>query len=157
MSAAEIELRNPILAAILAWMVPGLGHVYQGRIGKAFLFFFCVMGLFLLGTHLGSNRVVYYRWDRKEWSWPYLAQAGVGIAAVPAFFRTMDPAKWDVELDDLHRAGKIVDIARIFTMIAGLLNLLVIYDAFAGPALYDEEEKLLAELDKKPLSEDAPA
>src|SRR5436190_20073354 len=96
--ATPLELRNPALAALLAWLVPGLGHMYQGRVGKALLFFVCVMGLFSLGVHLGSSRVVYYRWDKKEWSWPYLAQIGVGAAAAPAFFRTMDPARWDVEL-----------------------------------------------------------
>jgi hypothetical protein len=36
----EIELRNPVLAGFLSWVIPGLGHVYQGRCAKGLLFFF---------------------------------------------------------------------------------------------------------------------
>ena len=35
----EIDLKEPWLAALLAWLVPGLGHIYQGRTGKGILFF----------------------------------------------------------------------------------------------------------------------
>ncbi len=38
----EIELRQPVIAGLLAWALPGLGHVYQGRTGKGLLFFVCV-------------------------------------------------------------------------------------------------------------------
>ena len=31
----EVDLANPTVAAVLAWLVPGLGHLYQGRF-KAF-------------------------------------------------------------------------------------------------------------------------
>src|SRR5262245_54445208 len=30
----DVELKDPPLAAFLAWLVPGLGHIYQGRTGK---------------------------------------------------------------------------------------------------------------------------
>jgi hypothetical protein len=30
----SIDLRDPWLAAFLAWLVPGLGHMYQRRWGK---------------------------------------------------------------------------------------------------------------------------
>ena len=35
----EIELRQPWLAALLAWAIPGAGHIYQGRTAKGLLFF----------------------------------------------------------------------------------------------------------------------
>ena len=41
-----IDLKDPALAALLAWLIPGLGHWYQGRRAKAVLFFVCIMGLF---------------------------------------------------------------------------------------------------------------
>ena len=31
---SRIELRNPFLAAVLSWLVPGLGQIYQGRTFK---------------------------------------------------------------------------------------------------------------------------
>lgn len=141
-----MKLRNPPLAAFFAWMVPGAGHLFQMRIAKAVLFFVCIGSLYGYGLWLGTAKVIYFRWDDKEWSWPYLAQVGVGSAAMPALFRSTPMDKWDVEQDELHRSlGRDVDLARFFTMIAGLLNFLCIYDAFAGPALKEEEDKLLAE------------
>ena len=84
MAAAKPELRNPPVAALLAWLVPGLGHWYQGRVGKGILFFVCVMGLFLFGFEQGGRKVVYFRWNRQEFRWPYLAQIGAGAVALPA-------------------------------------------------------------------------
>jgi hypothetical protein len=150
-----LELRNPPLAAVLAWLVPGLGHFYQGRIGKGVLFAVCVFGLFFWGYRQGQWQVVYLRWDEEEWRWPYLAQLGTGTVALPALlvkpqWRKWLPQRWRElqaapttdEIDELHRIhGKKMDIAVIYTMLAGLLNLLAVYDAFAGPALWEEERR----------------
>jgi hypothetical protein len=37
--------------------------------------------------------------------------------------------------------GKFYEIGTLYTMLAGMLNLLVIYDAWAGPLGPSEEEK----------------
>lgn len=141
-----MEPRNPLAAAVLAWLVPGAGHLLQGRLGKALLYFVCVGGLYGYGLWLGTGKIVYYRWDQKEWSWPYLAQCGVGAAALPALNRDTTSPSWDDALDQLHREkGRDIDLARLFTIVAGLLNMLVIFDAFAGPALKNEEARLLLE------------
>ena len=84
-----IPLKNPYLAAFLAWLVPGLGHVYQGRRGKGLLYFVCILGLFLAGLTMGGGKIVFWRWvspfrnfeDFRLW---YLAQFWVGLAAFPA-------------------------------------------------------------------------
>jgi MFS family permease len=148
-----LELRNPPVAALLAWLVPGLGHLYQGRVAKGLMFGACILGLFLFGLQQGAWRVVYFRWDEQDWRYQYFAQVGAGLVALPAlvhqpavraklppFLANYEARPSNVELDELHRTlGKRMDVAAIYTMIAGLLNLLVIYDAFAGPALYAEE------------------
>ncbi len=55
----------------------------------------------------------------------------------------------DEELQKLQRDGnKRWDLGWVYTLIAGVLNLLVIYDAFAGPAVKDDEEH--PPTDKKP-------
>lgn len=150
-----LELKNPPFAAFLAWLVPGLGHIYQGRIGKGILFAVCILSIFLFGFRQGDYRIVYFRWDQSEWRWHYLAQLGAGVVAMPAIlykpeWRTWLPASvrdfevqpTDEEIDALHREhGNEIDIATVYTVIAGLLNILVIYDAFAGPALYAEEQR----------------
>lgn len=192
-SPPSINLKNPGLAALLAWLIPGLGHIYQGRILKGVLFFITICGLFFFGSWLGSWRVVYLRWDNDEWRFSYLAQFAVGIPALPAAFDALDVrptfarvvpplaayeskpltlremealcerlnvprggspeqmkkrlaeagAEYVVtldEVDDLHRRfGVMMHIAAIYTLIAGLLNILVIYDAAAGPAHLQED------------------
>ncbi|QDU60684.1 hypothetical protein Pan216_15330 [Planctomycetes bacterium Pan216] len=154
-SDEKLELRHPAKAALLAWLVPGLGHWYQGRMGKSVLYAICILGLFVAGSQQGAWQVVYVRWDREGFYWPYLAQVGTGVVALPALIRSPAVRAWfpeavrrfelaptPEEQDDLHRTfGKQIDMAMVYTMVAGLLNFLVIYDAFAGPALWDEEQR----------------
>jgi hypothetical protein len=86
-------------------------------------------------------------WHRKS----FAGQFWIGLAAWPAIWQFMslpvpdeqqDPfwhnfqrAPTDAELNTLLTASdKTPDLAWIYTVIAGVLNVLVIYDAFAGPA-----------------------
>jgi hypothetical protein len=154
-----LRLKNRYLAGLLAWLVPGLGHLYQGRVKKAILFAVCIHGLFWTGFAQGSWKVVWLRWDRQEQTWAYLAQFGMGAAALPALVNEPAQRRWlpeairDFELpppeetlNELHlKYGKLMDVFVIYTVVAGLLNYFVIYDALAGPALKDEEERELAE------------
>ena len=51
-------------------------------------------------------------------------------------------------LNGLHpRLGKLVEIGSIYTAVAGLLNILAIYDAFEGPAYLDGDEPAAASSD----------
>ncbi|HUR52580.1 MAG TPA: DUF6677 family protein [Gemmataceae bacterium] len=159
------------LAALLGFLIPGLGQVYQGRTGKGLLFFFGLYGLFFYGMWMGKWKNVwlpdvsdqppltlndspyegvpsalYYRPQ-------YLGQFWIGVAAWPAavqyrtfdkdkggngVFRTFQRAPSEEELNDLQRNGnKRWDLGWVYTVIAGVLNLLVIYDAFAGPMFRD--------------------
>src|SRR5688572_14329257 len=89
-SPGKFDLKNPGLAALLAWLVPGLGHIYQGRTLKGVLFAITILGLFFFGSWLGSWRVVYLRWDNEEWRFSYLAQVGAGLVAFPAALDALD-------------------------------------------------------------------
>ena len=52
-----------------------------------------------------------------------------------------DVVPGEVLLNDLQRnSDKTWDLAWVYTVIAGVLNILVIYDAFAGPAFVAGEE-----------------
>ena len=175
-STAEIELKDPRLAAFLAWLVPGLGHIYQGRTGKGILFSICILGTFFYGMYIGSGRVVYAStadvFSRKFLSdrWQYACQIGVGLPALPALvqrarvnahkpplsfplvgdymrppqegntFRSEDQSDRTHEVispDELsewsYDYGEHFEIGTVFTVIAGLLNILVIFDAYGGP------------------------
>ena len=48
----------------------------------------------------------------------------------------------EAELNKLQRdADKRWDLGWVFTVIAGVLNILVIYDALCGPVVRDDESK----------------
>lgn len=82
--AVVVDLKQPWLAGLLAWAIPGLGHLYQGRTGKGLLFFICIMGTFVYGMYLGEGKVVYAAvpWEQ-TYRWQYLCQLGVGLPATP--------------------------------------------------------------------------
>jgi len=161
----RVDLRNRPLAALLAWLVPGAGHMYQRRYAKGSLFIVCILSTWILGFALGGGHVVYASWQPGDKRWHYLLQAGVGAAALPALIqgnrmraytspltgetepgyeplwggfmapphrpviedRTDEVSAWFA----VHGAG--YEMGTWYTMIAGLLNILVIYDAYAGP------------------------
>ncbi len=182
---SAIDLRNPLLAAVLAWLVPGLGHLYQGRLFKGRLFLVTILGTFLLGWWIGGGRVVYHEWQAGEKRLAFIGQAGIGMAAIPAFIQSrllngpaLQPlacSRWfappvrtkqfvsaayaarmvatepAIVADDFfdrlplkqfrgdelaiwqYQLGRAFDIGTLYTMLAGMLNILVVFDAWAGP------------------------
>lgn len=151
----EIDLKDPFLAAFLAWLIPGAGHWYQGRRHKAVLFFVWILGIFVFGLYLGEGRVVYASLRENDRRLPYLCQIGVGLPALPALVQAArkTPLKFPIyqdfmappevsplanqedELDRLQkRLHRYWEFGTVYTMIAGLLNILAIYDAWGGPA-----------------------
>ncbi len=160
MAEPTVNLRNPVWAAFLAWLVPGLGHFYQGRTGKGILYAVCILGLYLIGMVMGEGKIVYWRWvnplnNPEKFCLYYLGQFFVGLPALPALIQsTLDyyghqAILWgfmaepsQIDLNALQtRLGKLVEIGSIYTCIAGLLNILAIYDAYEGPAYQDEAEE----------------
>lgn len=159
-----VDLRNRYLAALLAWLIPGAGHWYQGRKTKGLIFFVCILSAWILGFALGGGHVVYASWQPGDKRWHYLLQAGVGAAALPAMIQgdrmrryTDDRGRtskayepfWggfmappfrpviESEADEVSawyaRRGAGYEMGTWYTVIAGLLNILVIYDAYGGP------------------------
>ena len=148
-----IPLKNPALAALLAWMVPGLGHYYQGRRGKAVLYFACIMGLFVIGLILGDFKNVIWRWtsptqDAENFRFGYVCQFFAGLVALPALIQStlahygvgpiLGGYLADPPMDELNaaynRLSKLYEIGWVYTMVAGLLNIFAIFDAYEGPA-----------------------
>lgn len=159
------------LAALFSYLIPGLGQVYQGRVGKGLLFFLGLYLLFFYGMWMGQWRNVWLP-DAAElppvgmfgqqfegvpkavWHRPqFLGQFWIGAAAWPAVYQyaNYDRAKdegpvfgkfqrapTEDQLNDLQRnSSKRWDLGWVYTVIAGVLNLLVIYDALAGPMFRD--------------------
>ena len=206
-----IDLKNPALAAALAWLVPGMGHFYQGRVFKAVVFMVSLGGIFLAGMWMGDGKVVYSSWRPSDRRLHFIGQAGIGAAAIPAVMQAslagsgaLQPwaatGNWfvpplvrgqivsdryaqrvaetdpDIGPEDFRphpggkrfepqqpgdqlslwnrQLGRFYDIGTLYTTLAGLLNLLVIYDAWAGPMRPSQEsdaskKKNAAEADRK--------
>ena len=173
----SIELKDPVLAAFLAWLVPGLGHLYQGRTAKGILFFVCIMSTFAYGVYLGGSkdlgwgRAVYASWRPGDRRLPYLCQVWMGLPALPALVQAsrvrggktplwggfMAPPGLDRApgealpmLDLLHkRLNRFFELATVYTMVAGLLNVLAIFDAWGGPVFIEERGKKEGEQEKQ--------
>lgn len=88
MTDPRVPLKNPFLAAFLAFLVPGLGHAYQGRFFKASLYAVCILGTFFAGMALGDWQPVYFRWDQEHARYSYFSQAMVGAPALPALVQS---------------------------------------------------------------------
>jgi TM2 domain-containing membrane protein YozV len=54
---AKQPAANPLVATLLTWFVPGAGHLYMGRMGRAILAFLLVEGTFALGFILSDGRI----------------------------------------------------------------------------------------------------
>ncbi len=149
------DLKNASLAAFFAWLLPGAGHFYQRRTAKGLLFMVSILGTFFFGMWLGGGHVVYASWHSEDWRLPYLCQVGVGLPALPALVQTALVSRghepfWDGAMapprqvpDDLSNWEKNpalkFGLGSVYTMVAGLLNILAIYDAYDGPAVAEEE------------------
>jgi hypothetical protein len=202
-----IDLRDPVLAACLAWLFPGAGHFYQRRWGKGGLFMVCILGTFFMGMWMGQGRVVYASWRHNDQRYAYFCQLGVGLPSLPAVVQSirmnsdpprsplfgglmapplmpgqMVPTDWALQqvaagefaredfpdlaeqappayvsylystvthdsprkignmsdpynqLSDWNfKMGPYFELGTVYTLIAGLLNILAIYDAWGGP------------------------
>lgn len=90
MTDPRIKLRNRSLAAVLAFVFPGAGHLYQRRYFKAGIYCFCILGIYFWGCSLGEAKAVHARFDPAEAGKSrhrtigFLAQAGIGLPAMPA-------------------------------------------------------------------------
>jgi hypothetical protein len=151
------------LAGVLSYLVPGLGQLTQGRVGKGLLFLVSLYGLFFYGMWLGSFRNVYLPDSHPEergsaarlagdvyTRFQFVGQFPIGLAAWPAAYQYAVYDDRDAEhpplhgwmrapsiekVNELQRDGdKTWDLGWVYTVIAGVLNVLVVYDALAGPA-----------------------
>jgi len=110
----SIELRDPPFAAFLAWLVPGLGHLYQRRYFKAALYSVCILSLFFGGVALGDEKVVQWSWKEDRRTYGYTLQALVGLPSLPAIwqarrFPNLPPNKDPYYRRELNRLDRPVD------------------------------------------------
>ena len=109
--------RSPYVAALLAWLVPGLGQVFAGRPAKGALYFAAIAGTFLLGWWLTDFTAV----DPNHYPLDFAAQV---FAGGPTFL-ALETARGHV----LASLPKWLEVGRLYVLVAGLLNLVAVTDA----------------------------
>lgn len=86
------ERTNPFFVGILAFLLPGLGHLYQGRVFKAAVYFGCIFGVFAAGMWMAEGVVVYKpnpeRGAVMRVSLSFVAQFSVGAGSIPALIQS---------------------------------------------------------------------
>jgi hypothetical protein len=137
LSSAEIERLGkhesaPARAWMIgvgAWLVPGLGHLLQGRWVRALLLgatvWLCFLGGLWMGGHLfivGGNEQGLSALLQVP---PMIANLGSGILYIVSWLFGVGFAD-----DPAHAARATYEYGNTFLLVAGLLNYLAMLDAF---------------------------
>jgi cytochrome bd-type quinol oxidase subunit 2 len=117
---AASEPGTLVLLCLASWVVPGSGHLWMGRRQKGFVFLFAIPMMFLVGLLL-HGRIFPF-----ELSEPLVGLAAVANlgAGAPWLLARMLEAGGGVVTASSYEYGNC------FLIVAGLLNFLVILDAF---------------------------
>ena len=110
---------NHVLVCAAGLLVPGLGHLWLRR-SKGLIFLVVLPAMFALGLFL-EGRIFPIEWSQPLVALAALANMGVGLPYIAA--RTMG-----------YGAGNVIAVtyeyANTFLIVSGLLNTLVVIDAF---------------------------
>ena len=108
---------GPILAA---WLIPGGGHLWQRRWGRGALLLVSIGTMFLLGVTMRGRLFKLVPANIVE-SLGFLSDACSGVLFIVTKFMDYDPGEL---------ASPIADYGTKFLLVAGLLNVLCILDAY---------------------------
>jgi TM2 domain-containing membrane protein YozV len=173
------------LAVLLACLVPGLGHIYAGRVARGIVIMVIISATFWAGIGLGGVMTV----DPQNERWWFIADMFTGVQGVAAWQyeqRTLKKVidnyndklpseaklpsdvavnpKYVADLDSaLQQEGialvvPVESIARAYSGVAGLLNLLCVFDVMmlclmgqcAEPSAGDDADDARADAEGAP-------
>ena len=111
---------KPVAASIGALIFPGLGHLFMGKWVRAFLFSMAILLMFVLGLFQEGKL---YGPDSEQliYNLPFLADASIGIPYLLA--RSNGYGVGNMQ-------NQSYDYGTTFLIVAGLLNLLVVLNAY---------------------------
>jgi hypothetical protein len=109
-----------VLLCVAAWAIPGAGHFWLGRRQKALIFFATLCLMFVIGLSLHGRLFPFDLADPLV-ALAAIADLGIGLPWLAA--RMLDAGAGTV-------TAVTFEYGNTFTIVAGLLNFLVILDAF---------------------------
>ena len=111
---------NPYLVGVVAWLIPGGGHLWLGRWQKGVIFLVTLTLMFVFGLWI-EGRLFPFEFSQPLVALEAFADIGIGI---PYFVAKSMSAG----------AGRVVAVTyeygNAFIIVAGLLNMLVVLDAW---------------------------
>ena len=119
-TAARDSSTQTVAAGLLAWVFPGLGHLYLRRFGKAGILMAAILALFVLGLAMDSRLSMHLGLEDPLALLFSLAQMGVGAPYVLARY---------LGYENGLVTSPTYEYGNTFTAVAGLLNVLVVLDA----------------------------
>ncbi len=118
---ATSNKRSPLPTCLFAWLLPGAGHFYLGRKAKGLIFLGAIGALFVLGVVMHSRLQLYLGFEDPLALLFSVAQMAVGLPYFAA--RALG-----------FEAGQVTAVTyeygNTFTAVGGLLNVLVMLDAY---------------------------
>ena len=122
-SLAGASSSAAFVACGLAWLVPGGGHFYLRRKGKGLVFLFCLLALFVLGVAMQSKLQLHLGFDDPLAFIVSVAQMALGGPYLVARYLGFGEG-------DALVTAVTYEYGVTFTAVAGLLNVLVMLDAY---------------------------
>src|SRR6476469_5770947 len=115
---------NPILIGIIAWFLPGAGHLVQKKYVRGGIIAAVVWIMFVIAIVSGGAH--YPGFDFKDGALLYLlnvfARFGNGLGAIVSFIMAGSPSPQVAALATFEYGGRFLEVA-------GLINYLAIVDA----------------------------
>ena len=116
----ETQAGSLVLLCLAAWAIPGLGHLWQGRRAKGLIFLVVLPLMFAIGLAI-QGRLFPFELSDPLVGLAAIADLGIGL---PYFIaNALGAGAGDVR-------AVTYEYGNAFVMTAGLLNLLVVIDAY---------------------------
>ncbi|NUN48602.1 MAG: hypothetical protein HUU15_07220 [Candidatus Brocadiae bacterium] len=121
-SESDAERRDPTLAFLAAWILPGLGHLLLGKPRKALFFFVSLSGLYALGYLLADFRFV--RFEDNQFY--HVGRWGSGLTWAATWLVEKNPPRGVIPMEHY-------EIGLLYMCSAGLLNVVLMLNLLGAP------------------------
>ena len=119
-AAEETQSGGLVLLCLASWAIPGAGHLWLGRRGKGLVFLAAIVLMYAIGLGI-RGRLFPFDMSEPLVGLAALAEVGVGLIYFLA-------APFGLGLGDVRAVT--YEYGNAFLIVAGLLNLLVVIDAY---------------------------
>jgi hypothetical protein len=119
-AAERAQTANPLLVCLAAWAVPGAGHLWFGHRFKGLVFLVTLPLMFAVGLWL-NGRLFPFEFSQPLVALAAMADVGVGLTYVIA--KALGTGRGDV-------VAMTYEYGNAFLIVAGLLNILIVIDAW---------------------------